>query len=199
LKCSSHISNTSRREMFDAFYSLNSSAQGVHLFQCILSRKPKLNLVDASSHRQVTIYYSVVVGGSRIRVCKTAFQCLHRITKGKVDHVVCQHKTGLSTAPPSRRGTHRNRPNRVSENRLEFVHEHIHSFPTDSSHYSRVCNPNRMYLAPTLSINSMYDLYVDKCKASSHVPVSSAMYRTVFTSDFNLGFASVKLQETMTN
>ena len=68
LKCSSHISNTSRQELFDAFYSLNSSAQDVHLFQCISSRKPKLSLVDASSHRQVTIYYSVVAGGSRLHI-----------------------------------------------------------------------------------------------------------------------------------
>ena len=192
LKCSSRISNASRQELFDAYYSLNCTAQDVHLFQCISSRKPKLHLADASNQRLVTIYYTVVVDGGRVRVCKTAFQRMHSITKGKVDHIVRQHKAGLTTAVPSRRGMHSNRPNRVSEGRLEFVREHIRSFPADVSHYSRSCNPNRLYLSPTLSTNSMYDMYVGKCRESSEVPVSLKMYRDVFTGDFNLGFGSPK-------
>ena len=41
----------------------------------------------------------------------------------------------------------------------------------------------------------MYELYVEKCKTdcdNAYNPVSSALYRQIFTEDFNLGFYKPK-------
>jgi len=192
MKCNERIDNTARQQVFDSFYKLNSAAQDVHLFQCILSQKPKLSVNNATNHRQVSIDYSVIIDGSRVKVCKTAFSHLHGVKKGKLNHIVAQHKAGLTTARPSKRGKHVIRPNKISDDRREFVRAHIRSYPTDMSHYSRTSNPHRLYLASTLSVNSMYQMYVEKCQSESQIPVSSAMYRTIFVTDFNLGFGSPK-------
>ena len=72
------------------------------------------------------------------------------------------------------------------------VNDHIVSFPTETSHYSRECNPNRKYLSPTLSIGRMYDLYKTKCIQDGKDPVSSDAYRRIFNNEFNLGFGSIK-------
>jgi len=138
LECNSRISNEARQKLFDSFYLLNSTAQDVHLFQCISSSKPKIQLVDACNHRQVTLSYSVIVDGSRLKVCKTAFHHLFAIKIGKIDHIVAQHKAGLTTAHPSKRGKHDVRPNKGSEDRVEFVRAHIRSYPVSQSHYTVV-------------------------------------------------------------
>ena len=64
------------------------------------------------------------------------------------------------------------------------------TIPFPKSHYSRSKNPNRLYLAPTLSINIMYKHYTSRCIAANGKPVSPSMYRSIFVSDFNLGFGS---------
>jgi len=79
-------------------------------------------------------------------VCKTAFLCIHDIAKGKINHIVDQHKSGLTSARPSKRGKHDTRPNRVSKETPEFVRDHICSYLAEASHYSRQYNPNRLYL-----------------------------------------------------
>jgi len=192
LKCTERIDNSTRIEIFNSFHKLNATAQNVHLFSCISSQKPKLKVNTANNHRQVSAQYNVIINGSRARVCKTAFQHLYGVTRGKLNHIIDQQKAGLPTARPSNRGHHLTRPNKVSEDRREFVKAHIRSYPAEMSHYSRACNPNRMYLSSTLTVNSMYEMYVEKCHSEHETPVSSSMYRNIFVSDFNLGFGSPK-------
>ena len=63
-------------------------------------------------------------------------------------------------------------------------------FQLETSHYSRNKNPNRTYLSPLLSINTMYDQYLEWSAAKEVKQVSSIMYRSIFCTDFNLGFGS---------
>ena len=184
--------DATRMEIFNSFRKLNATAQDAHLFSCISSEKPKLKMNTANNHRQVSAQYNVLVNGSRVRVCKTAFQHLYGVTRGKLNHIVDQQKAGLPTARPSIRGHHLTRQNKVSEDRREFVRAHIRSYPAEMSHYSRACNHNRLYLSSTLTVNSMHEMYVEKCQSEHQTPVSSAMYRSIFVNDFNLGFGTPK-------
>ena len=151
---------------------------------------PKTVVVSSERHRGVSVRYGVVVGGSRISVCKKAFMSLHVITQSKVDHLVQQARAQQATARPCLRGKHANRPNRLSEEKVDMVKEHIQSYPAESSHYSRHKNPNRLYLSPFLSISEMYRQYEVWTAARHVVPVSHAAYWNIFCTHFNYGFGT---------
>ena len=189
-KCNEHFDNATRSEVFDAYYALTPGAHDVYLYGCIACRNPKVCRNDALTHREVSVTYMTKVDGESVRVCKQAFMKLHRITQSKVDYIVSQGKLGLPAARQSLRGKHDNRPNKISEHRRELVREHVRRFPAEASHYSRHDNSNRLYLSPLLSINVMYNLYVTWAKDKGEVPVSSSLYRSIFCSDFNLGFGT---------
>jgi len=95
--------------------------------------------------------------------CKLAYRRLHQISNSKVFHIAEQVAAGLSALKPDCRGKHATRPHRCSEESLSSVKEHIRSFPTESSHYSRACNMNRQYLSSELTTEKMYKLYQDWC------------------------------------
>ena len=78
--------------------------------------------------------------------------------------------------------------NKTSASRVQYVKEHIESFPKYRSHYSRKDNPNHHYLSPSLSLSKMYNLYKDKCTEENQQPVSEWMYRKIFNCEYNLSF-----------
>ena len=189
-QCSEKVDDSQRRKIFSSFYSLTSNGQDVYLFGCIESEAPRLALNAANKHRDVSVRYTVSTGTAKVRVCKVAFQKLHAITASKLRHIVAQSKSGMTSARCSRRGKHNNRPNRISDEQRSMVHDHIRSFPSESSHYSRSKNPNRRYLAPTLTTNLMYKDYAKRCQNNGKVPASGSAYRSIFACDFNLGFGT---------
>ena len=190
-KCTERVDDECRSMVFSSFYDLNSDAQNVHLFACLTLKKPRLVDTEATQHREVAVEYRIKTSAAtQIRVCKKAFMTLHRVSQPKVDHIVNEAKVGVVTIPPSARGKHKNRPNKLPEERRQLVHEHIQMFPTESSHYSRHDNPARKYLPATLSINAMYDEYKKWVEEKGLDPVSSSTYRTIFCNDFNLGFGT---------
>ena len=184
-KCNEHVSDENRSIIFEKYHELTGDAQNVYLFGCMIVKNPQRVCTEASQHRDVVVQYTVRTGNDVTRVCKKAFMQLHSISQAKVDHIVQQAKSGIPTARPSCRGKHSNRPNN-----LELVREHIRLFPAEMSHYSRTGNPHRMYLSPSLTVNKMYHEYVKWATEKEAIPVSSAMYRTVFCNDFNLAFGS---------
>jgi hypothetical protein len=99
---------------------------------------------------------------------------------------------GKSAPSPDKRGKHNNRPKRTDSQKVAEVKEHISSFPTETSHYSRHHNPNRQYLSSVLNISLMYRLYCEWCEQKQSNPVSEKMYRDIFNNHFNLGFGSPK-------
>uniref|UniRef100_A0A915K0J0 Uncharacterized protein n=1 Tax=Romanomermis culicivorax TaxID=13658 RepID=A0A915K0J0_ROMCU len=102
-------------------------------------------------------------------------------------------KTSLDQGPARRhQGKHENQPNKVPEDEIERIESHIRSFPAESSHYSRSCNPNHLYLSPTLSISKMYQLYLESSVEENRKWVSEFIYREVFVTKFNLGFGHPK-------
>ena len=61
---------------------------------------------------------------------------------------------------------------------------HIQSFMCKASHYARKDSPGRKYLPSDLNIKKMRDLFNEM----NHRQVTYSLYRSVFGSDFNLGF-----------
>ena len=90
------------------------------------------------------------------------------------------------------RGRHGNRPNKTSDEDIEFVRNHINSFPTQTSHYSRRHNPNLKYLSSDLNIAIMYRLYREKCLSENITAVNMFVYRSNFHKYFSLSFKKPK-------
>ena len=190
LNCGGNISNDMRSQIFTEYYAMSHEAQNAHLFACLKCSPPKSALLNTDRPRGITVRYTVTSGGSTISVCKKAFMNLFLISQSKVDHIVQQARSGQAAARPSLRGKHDNRPNRISQQKIEEVKEHINLYPAERSHYSRHRNPNRMYLASTLTISDMFRHYQTWTAERGVVAVSSAAYRKIFNTQFNLGFGS---------
>ena len=97
-------------------------------------------------------------------------------------------------APIDKRGKHANRPHALPESVLHQIDNHIKSFPTRESHYSRHDNTHKSYLPSDLSFSIMLELYLEK-----HEPLITAggnpkplvsyhTYLTRFNIKFNISF-----------
>lgn len=117
---------------------------------------------------------------TEVVVCRTAFIAIHRITKGKIEHLVSSLKsTGLS--PKDKRGKHDNRPWKHTEETKAAIKTHIASFPARESHYG-LKDSNK---TEVLNVKKMYELFKE---AYPSIVVSEQSYREVFNTEFNIAF-----------
>ena len=83
--------------------------------------------------------------------------------------------------------------NKIPEEDLNKVREHINSFPRLQSHYTRK-DTHKEYLDSALNVKKMYELYSKRYEN----PVEEHKYRSVFTTEFNLDFFQPKKDQCMT-
>lgn len=91
-----------------------------------------------------------------IQVHIKAFIALHGITKTRLETIKQSLKGG--TLPKDKRGSHKNRPHKLTLNKLNTVCNHIKSFKGKFSHYSNT-KSDKLYLPEGLTIKQMYSLY----------------------------------------
>ena len=102
----------------------------------------------------------------------------------------------MSTKPVSgvlfsgdNRGKHKNRPHSISDELKAQVRDHINSFPSRESHYSRQDNRKMKYLNKGLSIARMHCLYLQKYEPDRQEKQPPEwLYRKIFNEDFNISF-----------
>lgn len=192
LNCS-QIPLDKRKEIFNSYYSLKTEdLKTSFLFGCIEKSLPKRVVVGSERNREFVFKYYINVNEEKMQVCKQALCELLQIGRGKVAYIQNQHKEGAVCGKISYKGRHKNRPRTISDAQLSFVKDHIKSFPSESSHYSRHHNPHRKYLSPLLNISKLYNLYCIKCEDVNMTPVSVTKYSEIFKKEFNLGFGSPK-------
>lgn len=131
-------------EIFKAFWDLGDyHKQNMYLFSNMKS-KPKMRCYPKKtkrneSARKVTIEYSVKVNGQDVKVCKREFLAVHGLqdSKRRVELLWGQMSSDVITPNSDKRGKHQNRPNKISEEQIQMVRQHIDSIPKYRSHYSR--------------------------------------------------------------
>jgi hypothetical protein len=99
---------------------------------------------------------------------------------------ILQTKMKANECLKDKRGSHENRPNKVSDEVRDLVKAHIESFPSQESHYSRVKN-KLLCLAPNLTVNKMAIMFNEKHPENK---VNVHFYRDTFNSEFNLRFGA---------
>lgn len=186
-KCQNKITEDERKIIFNKYYTLNE--HGKRLF--ILSTTNKFNVerhrknkTDANSRRKQSFAYHFQIGSNRIQVCKVFYLGTLAISQTPV--YTAHVKTDISNIPDTPKvGKHIKHKIPVED--VNFVKQHIESFPKIESHYCRA-NTEREYLDSTLSIKKMYSLYVESCIAAHKNAVKESFYRNIFSTEYNLYF-----------
>lgn len=195
LKCSEKLNIEQRKSILKDFYKLDVNGKNALLFKTISKTKPRRKRKGAKKHKAASYKYNVTFKGEQMQVCKQAVSSLFKVGFKKLEIIQNKIKTGSSAPEPDRRGQHKNRPHKISEDVKTYVKKHIASFPAEYSHYSRASNPNRKYLSPMLSVSKMHELYIEQCttdRVENKYYVKQSMYRRLFVTEFNLSFAHPK-------
>lgn len=191
--CSTKISMEQRRVIFSSYYSLDLNGKNVMLFNCIQRKNVKQHRKNIVKPKKNTFVYKIKLPNQNepTVVCKSAFCSIFQISTKKVEIIQAKHSAGQIIPTEDKRGKHSNRANKTLDEVVNEVVDHIASFPAESSHYSRNCNPNKKYLSPTLSISQMHQLYIDRCKSKElpqHYFIKYSVYANIFSTKFNLSF-----------
>ena len=193
-RCASSVNATERERLFKEFYQLGDHAsQNKYLYGLIERRTPKRQKYPylEVSRKHSFFYYVRLSNGSRVQVCKQAFCKIHGIGKRRIENLSLGMVSG-DFFKGDGRGTHQNRPHVIKDALKNQIRDHIRSFPSRESHYSRQNNKNRKYLPEGLSIARMYRLYIEKyetdLEGGQKPTVKEWLYRKIFTEEFNISF-----------
>lgn len=131
----------------------------------------------SSRQRNVTLHYNLPASnGTKINVCKTMFLHTHVM---KSDGMITEYLNEGMVQTNDGRG-------KKSSKNLELedlTRQHINSYNPQVSHYTLAHAPNIRYLPPDITIQAMYDDFVEKHGKK----MSYEKYRLIFTSE-NIGF-----------
>jgi hypothetical protein len=177
--CGNNTTTDEEKEsIFSEYYNLGDfNSQTAYLFGLIKKFlcnlcKQIYRLHEDTSRCTMSLQYYVrhPIGGSKIRMCKTAFcnifgisaKCVRRAAQGSSNLQCCLKVDGM--------GKHTNRIHSVKEDAVATVKQHIRSCPRYRSHYSLRDNPHKTYITSVNNMEDMYRLYCEKCEESNVVP-----------------------------
>ena len=121
-----------------------------------------------------------------------AFCQIHGIGKRRAEDLCSKLVSGILFSGDDH-GKHKHRPHAISSDLKDQIREHILSFPSRESHYSRQDNRSQKYLPEGLSIARMYQLFLEKYEPAvsengDSLKVKEWFYCKIFNEEFNIGF-----------
>ncbi|CAG9763718.1 unnamed protein product [Ceutorhynchus assimilis] len=197
-KCFDILTEVEKNTIFGNFYSMqDKNIQDSYLGALIDVKKVVRRRKTTEVEKKIySYYYHVKVGPKSVKVCRTAFCSLHGIHKSRVLRI-CHSRASGSLLEKDKRGKHQNRPNKVPDEVVATVKNHIESFPARESHYSRNKNKKK-FLPAELNVKKMYELYLEKYDFDQYSllknhqkikpKVTYDFYYRFFTQNYNLSF-----------
>ena len=190
-KCHEKFDEPARQGIFNTYRSLPSYTLQSN-FQCQnineVSTKKYLDLdgqVVSGKKKKMARVYSFTVNTQRARVCKNFVMDTLVISNTSIKNALSQKVYGQFVGRDER-GKH-SPHNKTPEPIRQRIKQHIMSFPTVESHYTRK-NSKREYLQPGLSIKKMFELFVEDCEQKKLPCVNEKIYRKILNDDFNISF-----------
>ncbi len=184
LRCSERITDDERQQVFEYYRSKTRHEQHILLFSCLHKQEIKRQRAQFAQKRSCFYEYYITINQEPQRVCRNALCKLFGISHKVVENV----RKKNSGPQPIKSGKHGNQ-NKLPDELVTAVKQHIESFPSEASHYSRTVNANRRYLSPSLTIAKMHRLFMEDHPESQ---VTLHAYRDIFAENYNLGFGSPK-------
>lgn len=186
-----NASDETRLSVFKHYWGLgNYTRQRDWLCSHVKEVEVKRRRSSNPQKRFKTYKYFLEVGetkGAKVMVCKQFFLTTLDIGEKTVYYALANATRGASQ--PDQRGRH-SPANKTPVRKTDFVKAHIESLPAVSSHYCRK-ESKRLYLEAELqNVSNLHKLYVEELRKRqpNEEPVSLAVYKRVFQSEYNLAF-----------
>lgn len=191
-KCKENFSEEERRTLCARFWEMGDfRRQKDFILSNVTSNKPERRRQrKGDGFRQNSKQYYFFNNGNKYRVCQMFFLktlCISNV----VVYNAFKHKGNHNTYEGEDKRGKKEPANKTKPELINFVREHIESFPTVESHYSRR-STKRQYLDSKLSISKMFSLYKEKCIEENQVFVSFITYKRIFGQFYNLAFFKPK-------
>ncbi|CAG2220578.1 unnamed protein product [Mytilus edulis] len=192
-KCSVKITAQQAGDIFATYYQLGSyEKQRNFICQHVEQTKAKRCTTNRKENSNT---YFLTTDGKKERVCKAFFLGILHVSKKTVEYSLKKKEHGVFVGRDNR-GKNPS-INRTPEGDRHFIREHIQSFPTVSSHYTRK-DSNRQYLSSNLSVQKMHQLYEKECQRKGKKTCKINVYRDTFCNEFNLAFHKPKKDQCST-
>lgn len=191
LKCFENINETERYNLISTFNTLgnrdaqNSYLAGLISVKPVQRRRPKKSLEEARLNDFSYEYKVRVVRNEKVeelRVCFTAFKSIFGVTNRRLQTV----KFAITTtgkAPIDKRGTHKNRPHKISDEVHKAMMDFFGSLKGRKAHYS-LKDSNKVYLPENLNVKKLLALFLQKYNTD----ISYEKFRQTFVENFNISF-----------
>ncbi|XP_058442947.1 uncharacterized protein LOC131438653 isoform X2 [Malaya genurostris] len=184
LKCFEQYTDKIRTSILKQFLKLRTSGQNQFISNHVLV-KPVHGSRVLNSRRTFTRIYHLPALNGRRRVCKKMFQNTLDIKDKKVRWLSEKTIANGGMCPDDERTQSRN-PCVLSDSQIKFIKDHISSFPSCDSHYSRE-KSSKVFLSSDLSVAKMFDLFKELCLMKNLPIVSYSTYHKIFK-QMNLSF-----------
>jgi hypothetical protein len=187
-KCSQYVTREDQERRFEDFWKLSDSENFLYYSKttCRFAKQRKRTEADISK-KNFSYTYHVFLNDIPIRVCKQFYCGTHGISPHRISYYHEKKKDPMTGINPEADLRGKGSVAKIPEAKKEKVRQHIQSFPRVASHYCRA-KTNKEYLDPLLSVARMHDLYSEQCAAAGDEPVTLNGYRTIFNTEFNIGF-----------
>lgn len=191
LDCTNKVKPEDRTEICKSYWGLRDiQRQKDFILKNVQAHAPERRLVAAKRPKTTARIYYLPGGETKIRVCEKIFRATLCISNGPINKAFSGvGNSGVYEEEDRRRNIAP--PNKTCQDDEDYVKQHIESFPTMESHYSRKTS-SKLYLASNLSIPKMYELYKEKCNDDARAPVSINVYRKNFATEYNMDFHKPK-------
>ncbi|KAK4299195.1 hypothetical protein Pmani_028513 [Petrolisthes manimaculis] len=188
--CYDKIPLATRQDMFKEFWEIGDfTLQNSYLQKQVKQVPVKRHRIrktktqdNPRKMRSCMLQCTLTISGTSYSVCKQGFLNILGIKKGRVDTAL----KAAGTPQTDKRGRHP-QARTIGGDVLQYVKDHIHSFLTVSSHYTRAKSPHHRNLETNLTVKKMYRMYVKQMKNEHHPTediVKESFYRNLFNTTF---------------
>lgn len=192
-KCYEKVPEEKRLQIFKQFWKKCNSWDQRRQFIAHSVTKKQKNIMKTAGNletdrRKFSYIYRLIIDSKSEKVCRVMF--LNTLCLGeKFVKVSLEKQLDGGLIAPDQRGKH-TPANKSSDLMFQSVMDHINSYPSYESHYSRQ-KSERKFLEPDLNIPTMYKQYKEWMKEKEYPPNILAkewLYRNIFNTKFNLSF-----------
>lgn len=180
MKCKEKLTEQERKQLFAEYWELGQYdrrvafiASKIEIQRKALEKRKQSD--KKAKNREFTYLYHFNVNGIEVPVCKGCFLKTLNETPKFIEIVMKKKVKSVSgTTGTDERGKHAP-SNKIEEERLQKVNDHINLFPAYTSHYTRK-HTSKKYLGSDLNLTIMYNLYSEQ----EQNPVSKPIYTKQF-------------------
>lgn len=199
-KCSEHVSDVDRDNIFKAFYSLSGNEKKHFILNTTERNVTKQMRTQGNelheSKRKYSFKYFFIIRGVKHIVCKKFYLGTLSISQKPVYNVHLG-KSDMNIPKPDGRGLSEASAHSLSEEVKDRVRRHIMSFNTVDCKPIVHCSLKKQYLEPSLNFKKMYKLYLAQSNKDNVEAVKESMYRKILKNEFNLDFKKIKVEEVL--